>query len=405
MNIAVRTLSSGVHIDTTVLANALACAGVVDPGTKAPFSEATLFGIAGGIGGGVSDCPSMLKWGVGAGITFVGRFNSNVCDGGYKKTLLDRLGVPYRVTEASTPRAGLKKLVAELEDGPVVVQCSKALPWHGARAHPHLCSVMDFNWALLVLGVDQEGEVADVAGLAPTAFSLDLETLAAVRGQTCTHKNRTFAVRAPKKAPTRTAVKDAMLDGLRACVADQRRPKTKTFSLANLAVVAKRIGNLKTKKGWKGTYGARVFWALSDLVQSVDGQNTGGGLMRPLFADFLEDAAERARKKALRACAEDYRKLGAQWTAFADAALPGRDLKKARDVGRRIDALFAEKGAAAMKQIDKSRAKAAELRTQYVKAFPLDDQKTDALLLDLSTRLQDLHDAEWAALDRLEKAL
>jgi hypothetical protein len=54
----------------------------------------------------------------------------------------------------------------------------------------------------------------------------------------------------------------------------------------------------------------------------VEVWGTGGGFLRPLFADFLEEAATVVGSDGLREAGVAYRQAGRGWTVLAEAATP-----------------------------------------------------------------------------------
>jgi hypothetical protein len=394
----------GKHIESTTLMNALAHAGVIHPGSREPFGEAAVFGLAGGIGAGLSFCPSVLRYGLGAGITVVGRYRSAATDGGYHKGLLERLGVPYRVTEASTPPAAQKKLVAELERGrPVLVQCSQGLPYHGGTTPA--TGLMSWAWDVIVYRVDEGAGTAEVGDLADATFTVSLDDLARVRNQTCTHKNRSFVVE-PRKKMAMSELRAAYVDAIGACVTGMREPRIKTLSLEHLPKWAGAVRNLQAKSGWRKTFaGGTLYWALRDVFASIETKNTGGGLIRGLYAEFLREAAKVTGKKALEACASDYDALAGQWSALAEAALPGKvkEFKKTKELMRKQVTLFADQAPRGAAQLARVGELLAGLGEAMVASFP--EAATAELLAELAERIEAVHKAEVAALDRLARAV
>ena len=177
----------GVHADSTALANLLAHHRVTHPRTGEPFSEAMLFGIAGGISAGYSFCPSIPREGNGAGVSIVGRNLHYAFDGTFHLNALRRLGLSFEITEASTPNAAHKKLVAVLESGrPALVWCGRAFDWNTGEGG--MSCLIDSAWSALVVGLEEDR--ADVVELAPHVMPTTLESLWTARGMTCTHKNR-----------------------------------------------------------------------------------------------------------------------------------------------------------------------------------------------------------------------
>ncbi|MGH7149321.1 MAG: BtrH N-terminal domain-containing protein, partial [Planctomycetota bacterium] len=219
----------GVHPDTAALKNLLAHADVRAPHTGKPFTEAAILGIAGGIGSGYSFCPSVLRYGMGAGVGLVSRHLAYTFDGTFHKAFLDRVGIERTILEASSPSAGQKKAAAALEKGsPVLVWCTRMLSYHGGVHTPALTG--GAAWAVVVHGIDEAKGEAEVADLAPASLPATLESLGKARSAVCTHKNRLLTVGAPKSIP-RDRLGKAMLEGIRSCVEAQTKPRIKTFSL------------------------------------------------------------------------------------------------------------------------------------------------------------------------------
>src|SRR5262249_38398893 len=82
----------GRHGGSAAIKNMLAFAGVANPATGEPFSEALCFGIAGGIGAGYSFCPSVPRYGSGSGVSVVGRYKSYATDAAWYQGFFDRIG-------------------------------------------------------------------------------------------------------------------------------------------------------------------------------------------------------------------------------------------------------------------------------------------------------------------------
>ena len=124
---------------------------------------------------------------------------------------------------------------------------------------------------------------------------------------------------------------------------------------------------------------------------------TGGGLCRPLFAEFLTEAAAETKDKRLAELSTRYADLGKGWSELASAALP-EDVpmfKKVRD-------LFALRGelAASGESVETLRATWLEIEDLHQQAktkFPLTPAECDELRRGLKGRILDLYEAEVAA--------
>ncbi|ACY18462.1 BtrH N-terminal domain-containing protein [Haliangium ochraceum] len=396
----------GNHIETTVLMNALSHAGVRDPSSKEPMAEATVLGIAGGIGAGLSVCPSVQRNRIASGVSVIGRARSAATDGGFHKDLLERLGVPFRCVETSSPNAAEKKLAAELErGGPVIVQCSKELPYYGGGG-PH-CGVSTWAWDVLVYEIDQDARTAVVGDLSDVPLRVDLDSLSEARNQTCTHKNRSFALEPRPRALGVGELREAMRVGIEACVEGLQNPRMKTFSLAHLATWAKQLRNVKAKSGWLSSFpGGDLYWVLRDVYTTIEAED-GGGLMRGMYADFLEHAAAVLRKKKLAACADSYRALAQQWTALAEAALPS-EIAPFAETKQLLSAQverFAAQGPAAEIPCASARQRLGEIDAEMQRACPLAGEAAAAHLSALADRVDELHAAELAALEKLAQTV
>ena len=147
-----------------------------------------------------------------------------------------------------------------------------------------------------------------------------------------------------------------------------------------------------------------MFDALHQVFHSIETSGTGDGLHRPMYAEFLDEAAAILGKPGLREVANDYRKLGAQWTELADAALPDRvkPFKEFKKHLRKRWELFEQKGEKAAAQIDKAEAETLRLAKELAGAFPLNEAETRTLLEGLRERIVALHAAEVEAARKLQ---
>ncbi len=170
---------------------------------------------------------------------------------------------------------------------------------------------------------------------------------------------------------------------------------------------ANGFANPKTKDGWAKLFmGGRMAWALKDLLQSIEIAGTGGGLMRPLNAAFLEEAAGATGRKALHDCAASYRLLGEQWTEYAEAVPPDAvpALRKTKELLRERRRLFETEAPEALARIVAIDEDLGDLHATLTRKFPLGERETLALLEGLRGRIVDLVGAERAAIDSLAKA-
>jgi uncharacterized protein DUF4872 len=131
--------------------------------------------------------------------------------------------------------------------------------------------------------------------------------------------------------------------------------------------------------------------------------DSGGGLMRPMYARFLREAATLTADERLGELAGGYDELGACWSELAAAALPADvpALAATAELLARADELFRRDGAAASGAIRAARQELEAIGRRMDDDFPLSAGDTDALLAGLAVRLEELYAGEVAVLERL----
>ena len=79
---------------------------------------------------------------------------------------------------------------------------------------------------------------------------------------------------------------------------------------------AERMHGSKDQERWERVFrpGPNLWRGLCSIYDFVEHYGTGGGLCRPLFADFLADAAAALRRPALAGLGEQYAELGRRWS-------------------------------------------------------------------------------------------
>jgi len=261
-------------------------------------------------------------------------------------------------------------------------------------------------YSSLCHGVDEAKGEALLSDRGPDSVSISLDELAFLRNRVCSFKNRSLSFEPPAKLDEKS-LKKAVSEGIAACAADFRKPKLGTFNLPGLLEWSKVIANPKNKKGWPVVYGGgsggagggRLYLPLRDAFDSIETAGTGGGLMRGMYADFLEEAAALLGSSTLRGAAQTYRDLAMQWTALAEACLPDRvkPFKQTKALLRKRNALLVEKGEKGGKQAAAVVAELQAIEAETAKAFPLDAAQTRDLLESLASRIASLHAAETEA--------
>jgi hypothetical protein len=384
---------------TTALRILLTRAGVVAPHTGEPWSEALLFGIAGGIGIGVF---SFYYEREDVATFFVGGRHRWYDDQRYLVDALERLGGTPILQEAGGARAAEAQLRASLaEHGPCIAWVdSGALPH---RAAPDALSGSGYH-VVTVYELDDANGTALIGDLADEPIAIPLADLAKARARIKKDRHRLLSLGAVGTLPPLDALVRA---GMRACHEELLHPAlpgaAANARLDALRTWGERMEGSAAKERWERVYrpGRNFFRGLCAMHDFIEHYGTGGGLCRPLFADFLAEAAGALAQPALASLGETYAELGRGWIDLADTALPD-------DVAllREAKALLAHKAAlvhaggptaelgAAWAQLDALEQQAAEV-------FPLSDASCRELRLLLRERILALHRSEVDALDAL----
>jgi hypothetical protein len=378
----------------TALRVLLAHAGLRDPKSKAPLSEAMAFGIAGGVGIGVFSF--FYEKENFASFYVAGRHSWHDSET-YFKAAAARLGLETEILESSGAKAAEKQLRNALKNGPAALWVDMThLPYRG----------MPESWSgggyhlVTIYGIDDAAGTASIGDLADEPISLPLADLALARGRIKKDKHRLLQLKPAKKAPDFAA---ALRSGLAACAlglegAGAPKQAKRNFSLDSLSLWADRLvsTNSKDSERWERVFapGKRMWTGLLFLHLFAEHYGSGGGLGRPLMADFLAESAEHLRAPALAAASERYAALGKNWSDLADAALPDKVAPLAE--GKRLLASFAElfHGDA---PVDEKRAvwkRLEEIGAACGREFPLSPAGCAELRAGLADRVRAIHAAE-----------
>ena len=381
----------------TALRALLSHAGVRNPSTKAPFSEAMIFGFDGGIGAGVFAFHYAKE---DFSAFYIAGRHGWQDDAHWGHTALKRLGLTLTVKESSGSKPGEKHLRELLQGGRPV------MTWVDASGLPYRALPASFSGGgyhvVTVFGIDESAGTALVGDLADDVIPVPLAQLAAARACIKKFKHRLLAIDRPKQVPdlatlVRGSVRECV-DGLTTC-------KMKNFRLDAFAAWAERLDGSKAADSWEKIFppGHHLYQGLRSITEYIEYYGTGGGLCRPIFAEFLEESAEALHDSGLGVLAERYGDLGREWTALAEAALPDAipAFRETRELlAKKSEALHAE-GAGAAETIGACWASLGEHSARMKHAFPLDAAGSTALRRDLKRRVTALHAREVEALEAL----
>jgi hypothetical protein len=385
----------GVHPESTALRIVASHAGV-HGANGAPLSEALTFVVGGGLGIGVFQFVYEKE-----------DFASFFVGGGHRwddaRTFLDagarRLGLATRVFESGGARQAAAQLEAATASGPAIAWVD--LAELGTRGYPAEWSGGGYH-VLVVYGRDEGGNWL-VGDLAPEPIALSSDVMARARARIAKQRHRLMTVVRPTGAAPGGRAK-AVRSGLRATVDGLRNPRSRNFGLAALADWAKRLDG-RGRDSWSRAFprGRRLWNGLTFLHQFVECHGTGGGLLRPLFATGLREAAGTVGTDGLRDAADRYAALGDAWTDLARAALPDGVplLREAREIQADTAHRYLTAGPIAASGIRRRIERLGEIGGLVAADFPLAESEVADLRANLARRVRAIHAAEVAALDEL----
>jgi hypothetical protein len=374
-------------------------AGLVAPHTGQPLSEAMVFGIAGGIGAGVFAFHYEKE---DSSTFFVAGRHLWQDEVAYTKGASERVGLSPVFVESSGAKSAEKQLLAALDAGPVLSWVDMAHLPH--RALPKAYSGMMYH-LVTVYDADPVGGTARIGDAADEPIEIPLAALAEARGRIKSQKHRILSLSGEARPLNLSRVVN---DGLRACHQALTSLKMKNFSLEAFKIWAERIHGSSGKESWDRMFppGAHLWRGLTSIYEYIELYGTGGGLMRPLYAEFFAEAAEALGNPALRTLGEQYAELGRGWSALADAALPSevplfRKAKEALTSRSEITLSASD----ATEEMGKAWSCVGELAKQARESFPLTPAQAEELRQGLKARIEKLYEGEKAALRVLGAAM
>jgi hypothetical protein len=390
----------GVQPETAALKNSLAAQGVTAPHTGRPFSEAMLLGIGGGLGIGY------ILWEFKAHnsailvLAFSYRWNYPL---EFMQNLGQRIGARVEVKETGSQKTAAAHLHEALAAG------RPAIAWVDPTPLPylHLPPMYDgcFSHIVTAYGLDEAQNSVVIDDRALTPFIVDQAAFAAARARITSYKNRLMLI---EPAVEHVDLKAAVMAGLHDCV-EHLGGSSESFALPAIHKWAKLMTDTKNKKGWPVVFKERkgLYDTLKSVFEGIELIGTGGGALRPLYADFLEEAAPVTGKPALTEAAAQYRATADLWSKLAVAALPDSipSWQETRVLLTRQNHLLRNKGNNGLGEVGAVAEQLQTVAADVNEHFPLDDKEVQQLFAALQEHLWAIYQAENEALTTLREAV
>ncbi len=313
-----RPQATATQRDAGLWSRVLAHAGVADPLTGEPFSEAMLAGLAGGIG----FMMFTFEYQEVTTATVVTRFHP----GPYVGNLIARSGAAIEQQTTGSPAVARTRLESALDTGAaVVVRLTPGRLTGTISEYEESADVVVAGRSEGTYLIDDGGGRVEARGPAE---------LAAARAGRKTDKHWQAHVTGSgtqnpdvHEAHVRSAIRDTA-EALLSTHGQAGIPErfSRNFGINGIRTWADRLRDIRTRKGWPAMFAddERRSQALTQIQGFLAGDEwSGPGALRPLYARFLEEAAGIDGLAALRDVAPLYEALGTRWDGLADMIDPG----------------------------------------------------------------------------------
>jgi len=392
------TQFGGNHPETATYTNILASQNVTAPHTQRPYSEAMIFGIAGGIGCGY------ILWEFkkyDAAILVMGFQNRWNYTEQFYQNLSSRLGITTETRDTGGKMTATKHLEDAISNGRAVIAWidQESLPYFHLRPMYNGC----FGHFVSVYGLDEETVYLDDRAKMP--LKVDKATFADARARIGSYKNRLLLLAAND---TQADLPAAIMAGIEDCV-DYMSSGSQTFAPPTFRKWARLMTDTKNKKGWPVVFKNKtgLYSTLRSLHEGIKLFGTKGGGLRFLYADFLQEAATVLPNPALKEAAERYQALGHQWSDFADSVLPDH-IKPCAETRRLLAqkySLFLNYGDERQQDLAQLSQELMDMEEELNASFPIHNEDMEALFSSMQTDLMALYEGELAALETLKSCL
>ncbi|UCG26200.1 MAG: DUF4872 domain-containing protein, partial [Chloroflexota bacterium] len=313
----------------------------------------------------------------------------------YLQNLCGRVGAATQVCETT----GKKKAAAQLEQ--TLDSGNPAIVWLDLGGAPYYMHYLRVGVAV-VYGIDGETALVDRRARKPITIGSDL--MVEARAKVPSFKNRIMILKPEEPFELEVAIRE----GLQECV-DYLGASSTSFALPSIRKWARMMTDVKNKKGWPTVFkgGRGLYGTLRTVYEAIEHIGTGGGGLRGLYAEFLDEAATVLDDGELRTAADHYRALHARWQALAQASLPDHVgvFKRTKEMIDRREAIFLKQGADGLEAITPINDALHELKGELNDNFPLNEAATATLLADIQAHLEGIYQAEKETLAALETAV
>lgn len=372
---------------SAALSRALQAHGLLNPYTHAPYSEAMIFGLSGGVGAGYilwefqkdGSAPLVL------GLSWRWNYPAERLQNGAQRT-----GLSVQHTQTASPTKAWRSLETSIADN---------VP------HALLVDWLDcpYGWLVSVnaLNNDPANELALIQHTG-SETTVPVDMLRAAWSKTPSLKHGMFTFPDGKKR-TKGGLKTHLIEALHDNVA-YNTSGSGSFSIKALKKWHRTLINPAAPKSWHSVFqnGENLMPALINIYRRVCLTGSDGAALRPLYAAFLEESAEALNNPTLATTAKAYRQAGKAWKAFANSAFPASEpaFSEARKVLNARARLHRSGGDIAAKY-----QKVETTLTKTMQRRPFSAAQQTAHFAAMAEALETLIDAEETAIEMLAETV
>jgi len=335
---------AGAHRASSLVARLLRQGGHVAPHTGQPYTEAMVCGLGGGIGFmyaifEYANIPPL--------ITIVAQHHPQP----WLPAVLDRLGVGFDEGHSTSTEKAMVALRGDLAQGRAVycVVDRGGLPWYDTSL-----SLPSDPYPVVVAGAAGGALFIDDRDTSPHTLGEDEFALAWARYKKGRHHRVTLqGPGGPVDLPA------AIRSALATTVAHLTGPVLgnsfdANFGFSGMTRFAQQLRDNRTKSGWARRFAERgaLAWALLRLHDCLEVEYTAPGATRPVYAEFVDEAAGVLDRPGLHEAAALLRESARSWSRIADlSAATADDMGAVTVLAQRRMAVVMSKGRAGAAEI------------------------------------------------------
>jgi len=393
------TQFDGRYWDTASIRNALDYQGVKAPHTDAPYTEAMLLGISGGITFGYF---TFHYDGYDPQVNLLTRntFDPMI-------TIFDRLGIAREVVQTTSENKGRKNLITAIEDGyaPIAYPDTFLLPYNAQPYDEGMWGGMP----VVVFGYEADKGEAYISDRSFKPLTVSTDDLDKARSRVKSDKQRLLLLEHPDNSQLQTAVRQGIHDTIQLMTEKPPRGSAKNFGLKGLQHWSDMLQK-DVKGSWSREYPTgRPLLAVLISSYTFLGPAFGKTMKaeRDVYADFLTEASQVLSMPELENVALRYRLAGDKWDGLLCALLPEDVpmLKKTREYIDMKHEYFVEKGNDGVEMMWEGENNLKTIKQEAESDFPMTEAEISDLRDELHRHVTLVQEAEDDAITALKRAM